>query len=972
MPMPKTFDMKSIDDLPDILNENLQRKWEAFKDSSQNGGIHLTPDRHILDALQRVFALSNFVAENGIRDPALIADLIDSGDLQRRYAPKDYDQKLKITLSDITDEESLSRNLRIFRLREMLRIAFRDLCGWSKLAETVTDLSNMADTCLDHTTATLYRWLTYQYGRPTDEDGSRQELVILGLGKLGAQELNFSSDIDLIFAYPKPGHTQQGPQSISNDNFFTRLGRRLIKVISQPTVDGFVFRTDLRLRPYGENGPLVMHFDALENYYQEQGREWERYALIRARVVAGDQKAGNQLLKQLNPFIYRRYLDYGAFDSLREMKQMVSLEVKRKGMQNNIKLGRGGIREIEFFGHMFQLIRGGVTPDLQERSIQKVLRILVRENHIPPEVGDELSAAYVFLRDTEHCLQEFSDQQTHDLPSDSLDQARLAAAMGFRETRAFMEQLEKFRSSVHRHFQMLLDTKDSKTEIQNIDEQLLAIWQGLVSEAQAETVLKDIGFKQPPEVLRLLHYLSSALGADQIGSKGQHRLDKLIPLVLKSVGEANKPEPVLGRIFDLLKSIGGRISYFALLLENPNALTHLIQLTEASPWIASFLALHPLLLDELLDPRTLYIPPDIDQVKKDLRRRMRSGPADDLELQIEQMCVFKEVNVLRVAAADVTGALPLMRVSDHLSGIAETVLAEVVQLAYAHLLAKHGRPRCELNGKRGDSGFAVIAYGKLGGLELGYGSDLDLVFLHSGGSVKTRGGQQAIDSAQFFNRLGQRVIHILTAHTRAGKLYDIDMRLRPSGGAGVLVSHANGFREYQKNQAWTWEHQALIKARPILGDPLLTDHFNQTRKAVLARQREEHELQQEVTRMRSRMRQELLKPQSGMFDLKQDTGGMVDIEFLVQYLVLLKSHEYPALLQWTDNVRLIQTLITTGAIDEYTAHILKHAYLIYRAAAHQASLQEKPAKSPEQKFNHLRKRVENIWDTFLGNHWINS
>ncbi len=479
-------------------------------------------------------------------------------------------------------------------------------------------------------------------------------------------------------------------------------------------------------------------------------------------------------------------------------------------------------------------------------------------------------------------------------------------------------------------------------------------------------MLKKIGFGQPQEVLRLLHYLNSALGPDQIGSKGQQRLEKLIPQVLKAVGGAKSPEQVLGRIVDLLKSIGGRISYFALLLENPDALTHLIMLTEASPWIASFLALHPVLLDELLDPRTLYIPPDIEQIKADLTRRMRSGPSDDLEIQIEQMCVFKEVNVLRVAAADVTGALPLMRVSDYLSGIAETVLAEVVKIAYAHLLARHGAPRCELNGKTGDSGFAVIAYGKLGGLELGYGADLDLVFLHSGSSEKTKGGQQAIDSAQFFNRLGQRVIHILTAHTRAGKLYEIDMRLRPSGGAGVLVSHAEGFREYQQNQAWTWEHQALIKARPIFGDPLLIDHFTDTRGAVLARHRQKRKLQQEVIRMRNRMRQELLKPAAGFFDLKQDMGGMVDIEFLVQYLVLLKSHEYPALLQWTDNVRLIQTLIATGAIDEYTAHILKHAYLIYRAAAHQASLQEIPARAPKEKFSHLRMRVERIWNSFLG------
>lgn len=952
--------------LPDILTPDIERKWEAFKNSSKKTNLNLSQNPQILNALRRVFAFSNFVADNCIRDPVLVSDLIDSGDLQRRYAQKDYDQKLKAALSNIKNEAALSRHLRIYRRREMLRIAFRDLCGWNNLTQTVADLSNMADTCVAQTAAILTSWLSDQYGVPTAADGSHQQLVVLGLGKLGARELNFSSDIDLIFTYPKAGQTNGGAQSVSNDDFFTRLGRQLIKVLSQPTDDGFVFRTDLRLRPYGENGPLVMHFDAMESYYQEQGREWERYALIRARVVAGNKKAGRLLLKRLNPFIYRRYLDYGVFDSLREMKQMIALEVQRKGMQHNIKLGRGGIREIEFFGHMFQLIRGGVTTDLQERSIQKVLRILGRENHIPPEVAHELTSAYVFLRNTEHRLQEFADQQTHDLPSDPEGKARLAAAMGFSDTTEFMRQLEKYRSSAHRHFQLLLEVKDTEADIQSVDKQLLGIWQDLISGAQAEAVLMDIGFRQPQEVLRLLNYLRGALGADQIGSKGRQRLEKLIPQVLKTVASAKKPEPVLGRIVDLMKSIGGRISYFALLLENPHALTHLIQLTEASPWIASFLALHPVLLDELLDPRTLYTPPEIEQIKTDLKRRIRGGPIDDLEHQIEQMCVFKEVNVLRVAAADVTGALPLMRVSDHLSGIAETVLAQVVQIAYAHLLARHGAPRCELNGQIGDSGFAVIAYGKLGGLELGYGSDLDLVFLHSGSNTKTTDGSQAIDSAQFFNRLGQRVIHILTTHTRAGKLYEIDMRLRPSGGAGVLVSHANGFREYQQNQAWTWEHQALIKARPILGDPLLTDHFKNTRNAILARQRKKRKLQQEVIRMRSRMRQELLTPQSGMFDLKQDTGGMVDIEFLVQYLVLLKSHEYPALLQWTDNVRLIQTLISTGAIDEYTAHILKHAYLIYRAAAHQASLQEKPARAPEEKFSHLRNRVKKIWNAFLG------
>ncbi|MGD2187293.1 MAG: bifunctional [glutamate--ammonia ligase]-adenylyl-L-tyrosine phosphorylase/[glutamate--ammonia-ligase] adenylyltransferase [Desulfobacterales bacterium] len=957
--------MKSKYNLPDILVNDLERKWQAFAQSSATHKIDLPDDPQFIRTLQRVFAFSDFVAQNCIRNPSLISNLVESQDLQKSYSKLDYEKRLKKAFVEVKDEATLIRILRVCRCREMTRIAFRDLAGWSDLWETVADLSNLADVCLEHITSILFTWLCEKWGVPTAEDGSRQELVVLGLGKLGARELNFSSDVDLIFAYPKAGHTRGFAQSVTNDDFFARLCRQLIRVISQSTSDGLVFRTDLRLRPYGENGPLVMNFDAMETYYEEQGREWERYALIRARVVAGDKKSGNHLLGRLSPFIYRRYLDYGAFDSLREMKQMISLEVKRKGMKHNIKLGRGGIREIEFFGHMFQLIRGGVDPDLQQRSILKVIKVLVRDNHIPAEVGDELGSAYVFLRNIENRLQEFSDQQTHDLPVDTRGQNRLAASMGFAHAAKFSSQLEQHRNNVHRHFQILLEAKDTESGTQKLEEQLKGIWQNLIGGSQAEEILMQIGFQEPQEALQLLSYLRSTPGTAQLGDRGRRRLEKLIPQVLVVVGEQNRPEIILRRIIDLIKSIGGRVSYFALLLENPEALTHLVQLADASPWIASFLAQHPVLLDELLDSRTLYTPLEAKQIKANLKQRMRQAPSDDLEYQIEQLCVFKEINVLRVAAADVTGALPLMRVSDYLSDIAETVLGEVVEMAYDHLRKKHGAPSCRLNGKICEKGFAVVAYGKLGGLELGYGSDLDLVFLHSGTAEKTQGRQQGIDSAQFFNRLGQRVIHILTSHTQAGRLYEIDMRLRPSGGSGVLVSHVEAFRDYQQNSAWTWEHQALIKARPILGDSLLTDHFESTRKEVLGRQRKKSKLQREVVGMRERMRKELLKTQAGMFDIKQDTGGMVDIEFLVQHLVLLKSYEYPALLQWTDNVRLIQALITTGAIDEYTAHILKHAYLIYRAAAHQADLQEKPAKVQSAKFDRLRMRVEKIWQIFF-------
>jgi len=948
-----------------LITDDFNHKWLAYLNAADAADIPPVSNPEILKSLKQVFAFSDFVAAGCIRDPAMPVDLIDSGDITRRYPGDEYHLKLKPLLSGATDEETLGRLLRRYRRRELVRIAWRDLSGWADLSETVSDLSAFADACLEHALNTLHQWQCRRFGTPTAADGSKQRLVILGLGKLGARELNFSSDVDLIFGYPKAGDTRGAKVSIGTDEFFSRLCRRLIKVIGQPTADGFVFRVDTRLRPFGESGPLAMDFETMEQYYQQQGREWERYALIKARAVAGEKDAGTFLLDRLHPFIYRRYLDYSVFESLREMKRMIALEVRRKGMENNIKLGAGGIREIEFFGQIFQLIRGGVNPALQNTNILQVLKTLADERHVPQEVCDELINAYVFLRNTENRLQAFSDQQTHKLPADDHGQLRLAVSMGFADTASFNAALENHREIVHGHFQMLLESGNMDDRQKNIEDPAEIIWQNPAAGQQAGNMLSAMGYDRPDEVIRLLTYLKNDPETRALSPLGRRRLDKLVPRFLKEIGTCENPLITLHRIIDLIKTIERRTSYLALLLENPTALSHLVKLSAASPWLASFLARHPVLLDELLDPRTLYLPPEKNEMKNALRRRLDQVPIDDLEYQIEQLCIFKQINVLRVAAADVTGTLPLMRVSDYLSEIAESILSEVVELAWNHLVSKHGTPICRLGDKYCEKGFVVIAYGKLGGLELGYGSDLDLVFLHAGTGEQTRGKGRGIDSAQFFNRLGQRVIHILTSHTRAGKAYEIDMRLRPSGSSGILVSHIEAFGNYQFEDAWTWEHQALIRARPICGDDILAKKFETIRKQVLARPRLQEKLTKEVVNMRERMRNELMKPENGVFDLKQDTGAMVDIEFLVQYLVLLNSHKYTGLLKWTDNVRLIQSLIETGTMDDITAHVLKHAYLIYRAAAHQLSLQEKPAKVPREKFDRLQRRVEEIWQSYL-------
>jgi len=953
------------DELPPPLADDYQKRWQSFQKAAAAAGISPAANSQVLQSSKYVFAFSDFAAASCTRDPAMLTDLVDTGDLFKPRQPDDYRQIIEMCLADVEDEDALMRRLRHCRRREMVRVAWRDLAGRADLAETMTDLSAFADACLHQTLQILYQWQCDRYGLPTAADGSKQHPVILGLGKLGARELNFSSDVDLIFVYPKSGKTHGTKDTTSNEDFFTRLCRRLIKVIGQPTADGFVYRVDARLRPFGESGPLAMDFDTMEQYYQQQGREWERYALIKARAVAGDIAAGNFLLERLRPFIYRRYLDYSAFESLREMKQMIVREVNRRGMANNIKLGPGGIREIEFFGQIFQLIRGGVTPALQDTGIIRVLKALAADGHIPRKVCRELVAAYIFLRNTENRLQAYSDQQTHQLPSDGNGKLRLAASMGYSDTETYIALLNEHRQIVHGHFQMLLETGEADNRRKDDEDPLEVVWQEIAGDKPAEKTLEAMGYDQPDEVLQLLDYLRNAPETKALSPRGRQRLDKLVPRFLKEARAYDNPLTTLRRVIDLIKTIERRTSYLALLLENPTALTHLVKLSHASPWIASFLAQHPVLLDELLDPRTLYLPPHKEEMQAGLRQRMGQIPLDDLEYQIEQLCIFKQINVLRVASADVTGTLPLMRVSDYLSDIAECILGEVVDLAWNHLVAKHGAPVCRLDDRNCGQGFAVIAYGKLGGLELGYGSDLDLVFLHAGTHEPTRGGEKAIDSAQFFNRLGQRVIHILTSHTRAGKAYEIDMRLRPSGTSGILVSHIDSFGRYQMEEAWTWEHQALIKARPVCGDDSLTSRFDTIRRNVLARPRSKEKLTAEVANMRERMRKELLKPEGGVLDLKQGAGAMVDIEFLVQYLVLLHSYQYAGLLQWTDNVRLIQALIETGAMDEYTAHVLKHAYLIYRAAAHQLSLQEKPAKVPRQDFAHLQKRVAEIWEAFI-------
>ena len=945
--------------LPPALRDEVARYWEAYRAAASKLGVP-PPAGAALEQMVPVWACSEFVARAWIREPAAFAAMLDSGDLAATRAPGDRAARLDRLLADAADEGSLGVALRRFRRREMARIAWRDLAGLAGLEETLADLTDLAEALVDAALERLHAWQCQRYGQPRDPDGQPQRLVVLGMGKLGGRELNFSSDIDLIFTYPQQGQTD-GARGVSNEEFFRRLGQRLGKILAEPTAEGFVYRVDLRLRPFGDSGPLAMSFAAFEDYYQNHGRDWERYAMIKARVIAGDREAGERLLAELRPFVYRRYLDYGAFASLRDMKALIAREVERKGLRRNVKLGPGGIREIEFIGQAFQLIYGGREPALRERGILLVLDALGASGRLPAEVVDSLKRAYDFLRRVENRLQAWADQQTHNLPEDELAKLRLAFAMGYSGWGAFALELARHLETVARQFAEVFGGPEAR-EPGAAKADPAALWRGDPGEEVASRLLAERGFENPALAWNRLQALKSGFGYRSMSPRGRERLDCLMPQVLEAVAAAPQPTATLERVLDLIESVARRSVYLALLADHPQALAQLVKLCAASAWIGKHLARYPLLLDDLLNPAALYAPLDRRQLALDLERQLARAPAGDAEEALNALRYFKQTQVLRVAAADISGAMPLMIVSDHLTEIAETLLRKVLELAWADLLPKFGRPRCAVDGAEREAGFAVVAYGKLGGIELNYGSDLDLVFLHdSAGDRQFTDGPRPIDNPSFFAKLVQRIIHLLTARTGAGDLYEVDTRLRPSGRAGLLVSSFEAFAEYQRHQAWTWEHQALTRTRVVAGPPELAERYRLLRRDILSVERDPETLRREVRDMRERMRAELDASTADLFDLKQGRGGIADIEFMVQYKVLANANRYPDLLTFTDNIRQLDGLERFGILSIADAARLRNAYRGLRRRIHLLKLQERPARIPVAEAGAARESAFRIW-----------
>lgn len=964
----------SLDSLALRAEQSVQQAVGALADESRAQFAAWPAERRAL--LRRVGAASDFVVQQGLRDPQMLLDLAASGELERPLQTGEMRTQLAAQLAECGDEEALGRRLRRFRNRQQLRIIWRDLSRQADLIETCRDLSEMADICIDLAYHWLYPQHCAQFGTPIGRrSGSPQHMVILGMGKLGAHELNLSSDIDLIFGYPEGGETEGVKRSLDNQEFFIRLGQRLIKALDVITVEGFVFRTDMRLRPYGSSGSLVFSFNALEQYYQDQGRDWERYAMIKARVVGGDQVAGAQLLEMLRPFVYRRYLDFSAIEALRGMKQLIQQEVRRKGMSENIKLGAGGIREVEFIAQAFQLIHGGRDLSLQQRSLFAVLDTLRDQGYLPAAVTDELRDGYAFLRYAEHALQAIDDRQTQMLPDNDRDRARVAFIMGFDSWQAFHERLMHWRGRVDWHFRQVIADPDEDAEIAEdecVGGEWLPLWGDVQDEVAACRQLAEAGFADAQAAWQRLAGLRNGNQVRAMQRLGRERLDAFVPRLLAQAVEHDNPDLVLERVLPLVEAVARRSAYLVLLTENPGALQRLLTLCAASPWIAEQITRFPLLLDELLNEGRLFKPPLAPELAAELRERLMRIPEEDLEQQMEALRHFKLAHRLRVAASEIAGSLPLMKVSDYLTWLAEAILEQVLALAWHHTVGRYGAPR-RADGSVCDPDFVIVGYGKVGGIELGHGSDLDLVFIHDGDPLAETDGVKSIDGAQFFNRLGQRIIHLLTAQTNSGQLYEVDMRLRPSGAAGLLVSSLGAFQRYQENEAWTWEHQALVRARVLVGCPRVGKAFEAVRAQVLGRERDLATLRSEVSEMRTKMRDNLGSKATAAgtaanafdatvsFDLKQDAGGIVDIEFMVQYAALAWSHQYPELLEFTDNIRILEGLERVGMLPGEDARLLRDIYKAYRSAAHRQALQKQPGMVNGDQFAQERRSVMRIW-----------
>ncbi len=960
------------------LNDLLEYYSDAGELVDENAySPYLPGQNEFIEDLLKAWSRSDFIRENSVRAPEIVKVWAqEDSPLYRKQAERYYVEKLKAELSGVADELELMRVLRQFRRAEMMRLMARDVLQLADLTETLADVSALADTCVVVTLNHLYDIFVEKHGRPMsrpkeDKPSEQQYMLVMAMGKHGAQELNVSSDIDLIFAFPESGETDHPRKPIDNQTFFTRLGQKLIHVLDHINADGFVFRVDMRLRPYGDSGALALNFSAFEDYYHTQGREWERYAMIKARIVNESEhpKSSAELMMVIKSFVYRKYADFSSIQALRDMKRLIMSEVHRKGGDQNIKLGKGGIREIEFIAQACQLIYGGRDISLQQTGLMPIYQLLKERQHLPDEWVENLLNSYIFLRNLEHAIQSLADQQTQLIPDGQESKNRISWSMGFAKWVELEPELIRHRDRVNEYFEEFLGEPESKTSssLEQKGPDILNLWRSNAGETQWVEALVALKFERAQESHHDLMSIKEHRLFSLMSAEARHRFEVFLPVLIQFVAQTKAPSKTLERMLGFVRAIMGRTVYFVLLYENLEALKQLCFLCSESPWIAKHIAKSPVILDELLDPRTLFNPPNKAELDDELRQQLLRIPEDDLESQMNCLRTFKQSHMLRVAASEISGHLPLMKVSDYLTWLAESILTQAVSIAWRNLVLKHGLPASKVLDEADDEsnqltasfvgqGFAIIGYGKLGGIELGYGSDLDMVFLYDADDYGMTQGDKSINNQTFYMRLGQRIIHILSAQTTQGLLYETDMRLRPSGNSGMLVSSIAAFEKYQKQDAWTWEHQALVRARAIIGDDNLINKYENVRRDILTQVRDKQALKLEVKAMREKM-----KANAKQLDIKQGHGGLIDIEFISQYGVLAFSAEHPLLHKWTDNIRILESLSAENCFAGIDLQPLESAYRALRSALHRNSLADSEDKAEIESLSSITRVVEAIW-----------
>jgi glutamate-ammonia-ligase adenylyltransferase len=868
--------------------------------------------------IPRALAFSRYATHALAADPRLAESLVDT--CTRPFA---WDNE-RAALTAIVAEDNPGAHaiaLRGLRRRVFLHTLTRDLAGLAPLTEVCGAMTQLAELAMRSSVDLHARLLAASHGEPLGAaDGARQQLIVIGMGKLGGGELNVSSDIDLIFVYPDEGDTA-GPRRIANREFFDRLGQRVIAALHDVTPDGYVFRVDMRLRPYGESGPLTTTFNGLEAYLETQGRAWERYAWLKARALTGDRQG--ELDALVAPFVFRKYLDYDAYDGLRDVHRQIREQGLRRDYLANVKLGDGGIREIEFIVQALQIVRGGREPELRVRGTLPALTVLDARGLLPRSAVAALRDAYVFLRRVEHRLQYRDDQQTHQLPVNADERALLADSMGFATLRDFDAELTRHRAQVSEQFAQIFG--DSGHSGAGGKGAFTAIWEEPEATITSREQIGAAGFTDADALLATLARVRASSRYLQLPAMSRQRFDALMPELL-ATSAANPgtagAQVVFGRLLALLEAVSRRSAYLALVTEHPPLLPRIAQLMGASAWAAEYLTQHPLLLDELLDARILLAEPDWNAWREELARQM-AGHAGDAERQMDTLRHFRHAQTFRLLAQDLGGLLTVERLADHLSALADVLLAATLDACWTQLAGPQSSP----------PRFAIIGYGKLGGKELGYASDLDLVFLYD----IDADDPEAEARQDRYARLAQRLITWITSNTAAGQLYDTDLRLRPDGASGLLVSSLSAFRKYQRESAWTWEHQALTRARFVAGDAQLGATFEADRESILRLPRDPGPLAADVGDMRRKMA--VGHPnRTALFDLKHDAGGMVDIEFTVQYLVLAHAHRFSVLTRNAGNIALLKMGADLGLLPDTLAGEVADAYRIYRRLQHQIRL----------------------------------